>query len=286
MRYLFIVCLVLATGIAQACPQINMGVEGHRKAAQLADKVRAYLKSNNVRVALLGRAGSDAPEKRFVKKIGIWNYTHAGLIYRNHPDGEWTVVHLRNICGEESGVFAESLLSFYLDNPHEYRTVVAVPTAALQDNIESLVIEQDIAAAYRDKSIYSSISYPYSLERQNSNEYILDLLSAALAQMNNKTATNRRTAKEYFLSSAYRDEFPAEILKVGFIELLGASIGLGPDNATLDDHTPSERAAGNFQFVAVGSLIQFIDNLGLLEATEEFALDDIRKARDTIIIEE
>lgn len=274
----------IAPAIAEEdCPTVRMGAEGHRKAAQLADKVLAHLQTTDAKVVLLGRAGSDAPQKRFAEKIGFWNYTHAGLAYRNHPDGEWTVAHLLNICGEKSGVFAESFLKFYLDNPHEYRAVAAVPSAQMQDALEELIVREDAAAGYRNGSVYSSISYPFSLARQNSNEYILDTFAAALARMDGATILSREDAKEYFLSSAHRDKFAPEIIRTNFFEALGASFGLGPDNATLEDHTPAERAAGRFEFVSVGSLIQFLDELGMLQSANEFALQDISKARDTVI---
>ncbi|MGI9298726.1 MAG: DUF2145 domain-containing protein [Gammaproteobacteria bacterium] len=265
------------------CPTVRMGAEGHRKAAQLAAKVLAHLQTTDAKVVLLGRAGSDAPQKRFGEKIGFWNYTHAGLAYRNHPAGEWTVAHLLNICGEESGVFEESFLKFYLDNPHEYRAVAAVPSAPMQDALEDLIVRRNAAAGYRNGSVYSSISHPFSLARQNSNEYILDTFAAALARAEDAIILSREDAKEYFLSSAHRDKFAPEIIRTNFFEALGASLGFGPGNATLDDHTPAERAAGRFEFVSVGSLIQFLDELGMLQSAKEFALKDVSKARDTIV---
>lgn len=269
---------------AEECPKIQMGEEGRRKGAELADLARAYLQTNGAKVALLGRAGSDAPEKRFAQKIGVWNYTHAGLAFRDHPDGEWTFVHLLNTCGEQSGVFAETFLQFFMDNPHEYRAVVAVPSAPMQNALEELLVQGN-AAAYRNDSVYSSISYPFSLARQNSNEYVLDVFAAALAKMEDADAPSRETAKAYFLSSPHRDKFSPEIIQIGFWERFGVSLGFGPDNATLDDHTPAERAAGRYQFVSVGALINFLDALGMLQSTQEFALANIAKAKDTVVEE-
>lgn len=280
--FALILAAPFAAHAADECPLVRMGAEGHRKAAQLAAKVLAHLQTTDAKVALLGRAGSDSPQNRFGKKIGFWNYTHAGIAYRNHPAGEWTVAHLLNICGEKSGVFEESFLKFYLDNPHEYRAVAAIPSAPMQDALEELIVRQNAAAGYRNGSIYSSISYPFSTARQNSNEYILDTLAAALAGIEGTTILTRENAKEYFLSSAHRDQFPVEIINTNFWETLGASFGLGPGNATLEDHTPAERAAGKFKFVSVGALIQFLDNLGMLQDAREFALRDISKASDTI----
>ena len=276
--------MLLALGAAQAaeCPTVQMGEEGRRKAESLAAKTREALQNSGAQVALLGRAGSDAPQKRFVKKINFWNYTHGGLVYRRHPDGEWTAVHLLNTCGEKSEVFSQSLTEFYLDNPFEYRTVAAIPSPRLQAVLEELIVRRGLAERYHG-DVYSSISYPFSLARQNSNEYVLDTLSAALAFLENRAADDRHAAKEYFLASPHRAAFVPEILRAGAIETVGALLGLGPDNATLTDHSAGEILAGEFEFVSVGSLIQFMENLGMLQSAEELALDDIHKATDTVI---
>lgn len=280
--------LLLVVVPAQAdgeCPVVRMGEEGKRKGKELAALTRTYLQESDARVALLGRAGSSAPQERFAARIGFWNYTHGGLVYRDHPDGEWLAVHLINTCGTKSQVMVHSLEEFFMDNPYEYRTVAAIPSLPMQAALASLVLEQDAARGFLNNNVYSSISWPFSLETQNSNEYVLDLFAAALAAMEEKPILSREHAKEYFLSSEHRDKYTPELVRVGFIEAFGASIGLGPDNATLEDHTAAERAAGEYQFVSVGSLIQFLQNLDMLEAAEEFALPDISKATDTIIEE-
>ena len=271
--------------LAAECPTPRMGAQGHQKAAQLADKTLGYLRDSDAKVALLGRAGSDAPTKRFVSKLGVWNYTHGGLAYRNHPDGEWTIVHLINTCAEDSDVFAHSVMEFFLDNPHEYRTVVALPAKPLQDALEELVIEKDAAKGYLAKDEYSSISYPFSTARQNSNEYVLDKMAAALALREGQTILQREAAKEYFLSSTLRAEFVPEIVKTGFWESLGMDAGLGPANVTFSDHPAAARDAREFEIVSVGALIQFMQNLSMLESVREFALEDVSKATDTVMEE-
>lgn len=275
------VALMLAGGAVAECGETIMGPEGHHKAAQLGKKTLDYLEASGAKVALLARAGSDAPRQRFVEKIGLWDYTHAGLAYRDHPAGRWTLVHLINVCAEESGVFADSLMQFYLDDPFEYRAAVAIPSPALQDALETVVLRRG-GGEFRDGSIYSSISYPFSLDRQNSNEYALDTMAAALAHMEGRDVSDRRTAKEYFLTSPHRDAFVPEVLKTGMLESLGAYLGLGPDNATLSDHTPAELASRRFEFVSAGALVQFMENLGMLEATAEISLADVSRASDTV----
>lgn len=274
-------------GSGTGCSDTKMGRLGYVKAAQLGEKLAAYLdrksSAKDTKVVLLGRAGSDSPETRFQKKVSnYWNFTHAGLAYKNHPQGQWTIVHLLNDCGEKSNIYAESLMKFFFDDPHEYRVVVAIPTPELQDKLELLIVERNMSTAIFNNSVYSSVSNPFNTKRQNSNEYILDTLTLAMAH--NAGATNlftREQAKAYLLNSGLDKKVEAEQVKVKGLESFGLALGFGPKNATLDDHPRNERAKGRVNMVSVGTLIQFLQNTESLESTTELALADKSKAKDT-----
>ncbi len=266
---LLTVNVIFANDNQDDCPKKPIEASEYRNATLLSDKVLDYLNNSKAKVALLGRIGSNAPKERFYRKIGLWNYTHAGLVYLNN--NKWTVIHLINTCKEKSAIFKNNLKQFFLDGPYEYRTVVAIPTVYLQQALTELVINKNLAKSYYHNS-YSSISYPFSLERQNSNEYILDTLIAAIAWNNGNNLYNRKQAKNFFLNSTYRKYFQAEVIKVGFWEYLGVILGFGPDNATLSDHTENSRESGEYLFVSVGSLIQFLVDIKMLVSVKELAL--------------
>lgn len=292
-------CLILGTvlclsvtaapkGSGTGCNDIKIGPQGYQKAAQLSDKTLSYLErkynKDGTKVVLLGRAGSESPEKRFERKVSnYWNYTHAGLAYRNHRDGLWTIVHLLNDCGEDSSIYAQSMMKFFLDDPYEYRVVIGIPSPAVQSQLEKIIVERNMATALFNNSIYSSVSNPFNTKRQNSNEYILDTLVLAIAYEQGKDDIfTREQSKEYLLSSNIKDKVIPEQVKVKGLESFGMALGFGPKNATLDDHPSSERRSGSVNMVSVGTLLVFLENTGQLQSTSELALKDISKATDTV----
>ena len=292
LSYALLFCLSTSVlgadkGSGTGCNDIQMGPQGYQKAAQLSAKVQKYLErkhqSDQTKVVLLGRAGSDSPSKRFQRKVSqYWNYTHAGLAYRNHTDGAWTIVHLLNDCGEKSSIYAQSMMKFFIDDPFEYRVVIGIPSIALQNQLEKIIVERNMATALFNNSVYSSVSNPFNTQRQNSNEYILDTLVLALAYQNGTTDIfTREQAKDYMLKNDLKKHVVAEQVKVKGLESFGMALGFGPKNATLDDHPRKERSKGKINMVSVGTLLEFINNLGHLTSTSELALKDSSKAQDT-----
>ena len=281
-KFIIVVAILLINSyVFASCDKVKMGPIGHNKAQLLADKVLEYLADIDVKVVLIGRSGSNSPDERFYKKIGFWDYTHGALFYKN-AQGLWKAHHLINTCRQESDIFVHTMYQFFLDDPYEYRTIVAIPALDLQAALSYLVIEQNLAKNYYDNSPYSLISYPFSLARQNSNEYIIDVLIAALALKDGLVLTTRKDTKEYLLTSPYKQKLSTEAVKVGFFEALAINVDLGPDNVVLDDHSQVEKSSGLYNFVSVGSLIQFLQNIDMLVSVKELALKDITKATDTV----
>lgn len=284
-------CAFLQARWEAGCSVNWMRAEGQAKALRLSGLLADDLQRLDAQVVLLGRAGSNAPAERFSRRVGEaeewWDYTHGALAFRPDPMGEWVVVHLLNTCDELSGVFSESLEEFFLDNPWEYRAIVAVPTPQLQTALLEVIVNRQLAASFYDHSVYSSISYPYSLERQNSTEYVLDVLVGALAYSEGVDGvSDRSAAKEYFLSS-YAAQFQPEAITAGLLERIGIRLGFGPSNVTLTDHrADTDGNSGEYQFVSVGSLIQFLDTVGALAQTIPYALPDVQRASDTVELEQ
>lgn len=275
-------------GSGTGCANTQMGPQGYQKAAQLSTKVLNYLEKKHAKsqtkVVILGRVGSNSPSERFQKKVSqYWNYTHAGLAYRNHPDGQWAIVHLLNDCGKESSIYAQSMMKFFMDDPYAYRTVIGIPSMEMQNQLETVIVERNMAKALFNNSVYSSVSNPFNTKRQNSNEYILDTLVLAYAYQHGTTDIfTREQAKDYLLNNDLKRHVIPEEVKVKGLESLGMALGFGPKNATLDDHSKSERRNGKVNMVSVGTLLEFLSNIGQLESSSELALIDRSKAQDTI----
>jgi hypothetical protein len=174
-------------------------------------------------------------------------------------------------------------MKFFLDDPYEYILVVAIPSDAIQASLETMIVKREMATALFNNSQYSSVSNPFNTTRQNSNEYILDTLVAAIAM--DKGVSNiftREQSKAYMHGTELKSFVEPEQVKVKGLESFGMALGFGPKNATLDDHPRSERSRGSVNMVSVGTLIQFLENAGHLVSTTELALRDISKAQDTV----
>lgn len=265
-----------ANGSGNHCENSPPTQSEYEKAIQLGFKTQHRLEQLHQQhgdsVVLIARIGSTSPKKRFIKKLGpFWEYTHAGIAYRNHPRGQWTIVHLLNTCNEKSDIFAQGLMRFSLDRPHQYKNAIGRLDPQLQKRLEDVIIKQNLAKQLHGKNLYSSISSPYNLRYQNSNEYILATLVTALAPAH-KQPVNRAQAKRFFLNSHLEQKFEPELTKVNFFERLGKSLGVGPGNASLDDHSRKERVKGQIQMVSVGSLFNFLNRLNKLVATAEISL--------------
>ncbi|HCH33414.1 MAG TPA: hypothetical protein DE045_10760 [Oceanospirillaceae bacterium] len=281
LRFLAAVLVLALTFVAPArgaaCSAEPPKQSEYLQAIQLGFETTQYLEKayqeQGDMVVLIARIGSLASSKRFQRQLSpYWQYTHAGLVFRDHPSGQWSVVHLLNTCGGQSAIFEQGLMRFSLDKPDVYVNAIVHLKPQLQGALAAVVIKQNLAQAMFQGSQYSSISYPYSLDYQNSNEYILMLLAAAMAPESNQP-NNRQQSMGYFLNSKLKAAFQPELVKVGVFESLGSSLGLGPSNATLKDHTRQERRNGKMEFVSVGSLVHWLTQLGQVTHHREIHLN-------------
>lgn len=263
----------------------QLGPEGYRKAAQLTFLVQQQLDSANAKVVILGRKGSHAPDKRFKKRVGLWNYTHGGFAYKDDHTGKWTVIHMLNICNDKSAIFKESLMKFSLSDVLVYKTAIGIPSPSLQDALYPLLKDTAFVKAMYGGSTYSSISNPYNTTFQNSNEYLLDILVAGMARLNGQSIRSREASKAYFKQSGLAARFVPEEVRVRFHERLGSSLGLGPGNASIRDHGLLERSDGRVDMASVGSIIVLLENTGFLQSKTEVSLKNNAKAADTKVID-
>jgi hypothetical protein len=272
-----------STASGTGCNAIEMGAQGYRKGAQLNEKMLNYLEQqyleNQSEVALIARVGSKSPIKRFKKKVSdYWKYTHGALTFRV-AENQWSVIHLLNTCDQDSNVFTQNSVQFFMDDPFQYKVMVAIPTLELQQRLKTLLVERNMASAFFNDSRYSSVSSPFNTQRQNSNEYILDVLVAATAPEN--TVFTREQSKNYLNNSRLKLKVNAEIVEVGGFESFGINLGFGPDNATMDDHSKYERRSGRLKMVSVGTLFEFLVKTEQLKTHTELKLVNYHRANDT-----
>ena len=140
-------------------------------AGRLAEQTCRFLDDTAPSVALIARMGQD------LSQFGL-TYSHLGFALRL-ANGEWGVRHLLNMhSAGHSSIYEEGMVNFYSDNPFRFEAAVISLPAAVQGPL--LQVLKDKALRLHCRS-YSLTSHPWSLSTQNSNQWVLEVLAAALA---------------------------------------------------------------------------------------------------------
>jgi hypothetical protein len=234
--------LVAATARAgQQCEEKPPTPSALENGLNLGVKVSEALESSDVEVALIARVGQD------LSKYGL-KHSHMAFVVRDHPQGRWTVVHMLNHCGRaDSGLFAEGLGMFFMDTPFRYEAMLVIPSAAIQTRLKK-IIASDLPIQFKSQR-YNMLAYPFNVASQNSNGWVLELLSAGLTDINIDT---RLKAVSY----AKVRGFEPTTIHLNTLERLGA--GVTRQNVNFDDHPFGRRMAGKIDTVTVASVVTFL----------------------------
>ena len=107
----------------QACREEPLSVDEVRQSLALAQRTYAALEASGATVAIVARAGQD------LSKYGL-DYSHMGIVVRDHPAGRWTVVHELNACGTaNSDLYTDGIGNFFLRDLYRYRAQIVIPSA-------------------------------------------------------------------------------------------------------------------------------------------------------------
>lgn len=227
-----------------------------RSALQLAHRTRVVLEESGAELALIGRIGADLSAQNL-------RYSHAGFVRRAQGKGAWLVTHLLNQCGAgSSALFDEGLGNFFLDNPFAYEAVLAIPEPAIQRAILQ-VLDSGLPVRLHTPA-YSMIANPLAVRYQNSNQWLLETLAAALAT--DMPVHDRTTAQQWLRGKHYA---PSSI-RVSPMQRLGARLFRA--NIRFDDHPPDAHRAGRYDVVSVESVIAFLASLDAAMTTRVVAL--------------
>jgi hypothetical protein len=247
--YFFIIsCLLLVSLTSnpalagRSCQEQPPTPGGVQKGLQLALKTRQVLTQSDTVIALLGRVGSD------LSAYGL-RYSHAGFVWRDHPKGQWLAVHALNHCATTtSTVFDEGLGNFFLDNPFAYEVLVVIPSRDTQEKLRHLLSSP--LSDHLHQAAYNMLAHPWSTRYQNSNQWVLELLAAAVAPAG--LVNSRVQAQRWLHQQGY---IPSEV-QVSALQRLGAR--LFSANVQFDDHPFSDRITGHYQVVTVESVVRFL----------------------------
>jgi hypothetical protein len=251
LKTLLAVCVVAtaAAGLnnpahaGRSCVEYKPDAVTVQKALTLALHTREALEASGAQIALVGRVGRD------MSKQGL-RYSHMAFALRDHPKGRWHLSHMLNQCATaESSLYDEGLGNFFLDDVFEFESIVVVPTQALQAPL--LAVANGTLPLQLHQKSYSLIAHPYSARHQNSNQWVLEQIAAALAPQG--AVTNRAQAQQVLRERGF---LPSEI-RIAPFERIGARLFAA--NVYFNDHSNDEMQAGLYQAVTVESVIRFLE---------------------------
>ncbi len=209
---------------------------------QLAKASYDALDRSGASVALIARAGQN------LTKYGL-TYSHLALVWRDHPEGRWTVVHMLNQCGTaHADLFNQGLGDFFMDSMYQYRTLIMIPSATIQLRITDALAHGRALETFSPH--YNMLAYPFSTEFENSNQWALEFLTESMAP--DLSIHTRQSAQAWLEAAGYRPT----TLHISAIERLGADLSRA--NISFDDHPFDRRMAGEMDTVTVESIEQFL----------------------------
>ncbi len=212
---------------------------------QLAERTAAALDAEfaraGVQVVALGRAGQDLSQHHL-------RYSHFGWAYRTQ-EGTWRVVHKLNECGTAVGtLYRQGLGEFFMDDAWRYETVWAVPTNDVQQHLLPVLRDNQRARALQHAP-YSMVSYAWGTRYQQSNQWAIETLAAA---MEPATVRTREQAQAWLKFKGY---VPTP-LKIGPLTRLGGRISQA--SVAFDDHPNHLRFADRIETVTVDSVLAWL----------------------------
>lgn len=256
-RALLCAMLMGAAAIAQAEPAC---VERYPTPAALASMFDVALTTteqldalDGVDVVLVARGGQD------LSRYGL-RHSHVAFLMRE-DDGQWRAVHLLNPCKTaQSHLFREGVATFIGETSSHTDLRIGVPTPALRDALKAMLTQPAIQARALHEARYSVVAYPFRTEYQNSNQWVLEVLGAAMAQVEEGTLIVNRTQVQAWLQ---RHRYTPSTLHIGVAKRLGARFFV--PNAAVTDHPASERISGNYSVVTVESIFDFLQQRSSLQ---------------------
>jgi len=237
----------------RSCEQRMPTAQVIERGMQLAERTSQALdeefRRSGTRVVVLGRAGQD------LSKYGL-RYSHLGWAYRTEA-GPWRVVHKLNECGTaESKVFRQGLGEFFLDDLWRFEAIWAVPTPEVQAKLLPVLSNNAQATAMHHRA-YSMVSYAWSQKYQQSNQWALETMAAA---MEPATIRSREQAQAWLRFKGYEPT----ALRLGPLTRLGGRVTAA--NIAFDDHPNEKRYADRIETVTVDSTLAWMQRAQLAGA--------------------
>jgi hypothetical protein len=220
----------------------------------LGERVRDQLEQSGASAALVARVGLNLGE--FGQR-----YTHMGVAVRDHVRRRWQVLHLFNPCGKsESEIAVQPLEQFYEVDLFEYEALVVTPAYALQAAVREVFMNPATTRALH-KPAYNMIAHPFNTRFQNSNQWILEMLTLVLDRSG---SIKDRTAAQSWLM---RSGFEPGTIRIPNLRRTGAR--LFSSHVSFADHTQEEYEKQTYLVITVDSIVRFLasQDPGLIQSS-------------------
>ena len=247
-----------AAHAGRSCEQKPLTTDAVMRGMALAEQTRQALDASGQDLVILGRVGQD------LRKYGV-HYSHLAFAYRE-ADGQggtvWRVLHKLNDCGSATAeIYRQGLGQFFLSDPFRYEAAFVAPASRIQSALMPVMTDRQRALAMHRRP-YSMVSYVWSERYQQSNQWVLETVAAAMLP----PSATRQQAQAWLMSQAY---MPA-ILHLSALERLGGRVTAA--NIAFDDHPPSKRYSGQIETITADSVFRWLERSGLGAAAVTISL--------------
>jgi hypothetical protein len=236
---------MLPAHAGRSCDARKPAVQTIERGLALAQRTLAALDASGAQVVVLARAGQD------LGRYGV-RYSHLGFAYRQ-ADGGWRVLHKLNHCGTaDAAVYRQGLGEFFLDDLWRYEAAWVVPSGEVQQRLLPVLQDNQRATAMNHRP-YSIVSYAWGRKYQQSNQWALETLAAAMEP----AALSRERAQAWLQFKGYQPT----TLRLGPLARLGGRVGSA--NVAFDDHPADKRFSDRIETVTVDSVFSWLQRSGL-----------------------
>jgi hypothetical protein len=163
------------------------------------------------------------------------------------------VLHKLNECGtSESAVYRQGLGEFFLDDLWRFEAAWVAPTPEVQARLLALLQDPARTVAMHHKP-YSIVSYVWGRKYQQSNQWAIETLAAAVEP----GANSRERAQAWLQFKGYEPT----VLKLGPLTRLGGRMTAA--NVAFDDHPNDKRYSDRIETVTVDSVFTWLQRAQL-----------------------
>ena len=238
----------------RSCENRRLQVWTLERSLVLAERTQQALDASGAQVVVLARAGQD------LSKYGL-RWSHLGLAYKaparsEESDGRgyvWRVLHKLNHCGtQEAALYRQGLGDFFLDDLWRLEAAWVLPTREVQLKLHALLLDERRAKALHHAP-YNLVSYPWSRKYQQSNQWAIETLAAAMEP----SVYSRERAQEWLRFQGYEPT----VLTIRPLTRLGARMSAA--NVAFDDHPSDKRYSDRIETVTVDSVFAWLQRAGL-----------------------